>query len=443
MTDSSGSTPPPIKSDTGSKEIVLRFNPMIILGIIGGLLALGFILILIVVALFFGLRAANSTTTSTSAASRTTTPLAVAPLDSNAAYQQWKNSLQLLGTQKPSAVDTGAAPAGFWDRLWTLPGDNVVSDYLRQRIDPGLTLAGLKLLAWEKRSDGLELTHLVTLNSTANLFLVPVLDDPAPPKSSIEEKNLHKLLVLADDLPPGKFYQSTNSIPVASANQPLSYRWSIHRATRSGLGWNLSQADPLPVERNVAFELRMLQESGPAPVYVLRSETERQEADGKRSLTLQAFNSRIAAINQQVGGFRESQVATLPSVRNMPVDRKSGSGSGTPTSMGVGTLAGAGLGAGIGAAAGGGDGAAIGAGAGAVAGLLGGYFAGREHEKREIQRANAVRDEQLAERNRLVRAIDAQADAMRSQLLQQYAAELKVLADQQLARLQQRATSIR
>ena len=453
MTDSTSPQPPPVKTEPASnKEIVLRFNPMVALGIVGGILALGFFLILVVAAVFIGYRSLSGNTTlsstpattmpaSTSTAASPGVPIPAASNETD--YQQWKSSLQLLGTQKPatSVTDTGEAPAGFWDRLWTLPGSGVAAGYLRQRLGPGLSLSSIKLLAWEKKDHGLELTHLVTLNSSTSLFLVPVLDDPALPKSSIDEKNLHKLLVLADDLPPGKFYQSGNSIPIAAANQPLSYRWTVHRAVKNLFTWDLLETDPLPVERNAAYELRLLQESGPAPAYVLRSEAERQLADGKRNMVLQSFNSRIAAINQQVGSFRETQMATLPSVRSAPVDRKSGSGSGTPTSMGIGTAAGAGLGAGIGAAAGGGDGAAIGAGAGAVAGLLGGYFAGREHEKREMSRANAARSEELAERNRLVRAIDVQVDAMRSQLLQQYAAELKVLADQQLLRLQQRAAA--
>ncbi len=411
---------------------------MLLLGVFGGILVLGFLLLVAVVASYFGYRAFSSNPQS---AASTSAPSQFVSTESD--YQTWKNSLQLLGTQTPP-VETGEAKIGFWDRLLHLPGDGPARSHLESRMDPNLSLTGLKLVSYDKSDSGFSMSYLASFRSRSTLYLVSIIDEPAPAKTDAAEKNLRKLLVLADDLPPGKSYQSTSAISVAAVGQPLQYRWAVRRMAKPEGSWQVVEADPLPIERNYAYEGRLLQEAGAAPVYLLRSETERQAAETKRNGALQSFNDRMNSINQQVANFRESRMGDLPAVNAAPVDRHGGSGSGTPTSAGVGTLAGAGLGAGIGAAAGGGDGAAIGAGAGAAAGLLGGIFAGREHEKREIQRANAVRSEQMAERNRVLRAIDAQAENLRTQLLQQYAQELQDRADQQIALLRQKfAATIR
>ncbi|MDD5260622.1 MAG: hypothetical protein PHD76_02125 [Methylacidiphilales bacterium] len=429
---SSGQTPP-LPEKSGGKEIVLRLNPMLLLGTFGGILVLGFLLLVAVVTIYFGYRTISGNPQSAASASAPSKYVAT-----EADYQNWKNSLQLLGAQTPP-VETGKTKIGFWDRLLHLPGDGPARNHLESRMDPNLSLTNLKLVSYDKNDSSFSMSYLASFRSRATLYLVSIIDEPAPAKADAAEKNLRKLLVLSDDLPPGKSYQSINTILIATVDQPLQYHWTARRMAKSEGSWQIFEADPLPLDRNYAYESRLLQEAGGAPVYLLRSETERQAAATKRNSALQSFNDRMNAINQQVANFRQSRMGDLPTINAAPVDRHGGSGSGTPTSAGIGTLAGAGLGAGIGAAAGGGDGAAIGAGAGAAAGLLGGIFAGREHEKREIQRANAVRSEQMAERNRVLRAIDTQAESLRTQLLQQYQQELQSRADQQIALLRQKS----
>ena len=419
MTESS-KTPPPAPEK--SNEIVLRLNPKLIFGALGALA----VLILAGAALvglalmgfcFYKLSPASPATASH-------TPFVRTESD----YAAWKSKLQLLGIQKP-ATPTATGTIGFFDRLLHLPGDGMVRDHFAKRLPPDLELSGIEPLHVEKEGENLAITYRLTLHSRSALSLLPVIDETTSADKTLpREKPLRQLLVLADDLPPGLSYRTANAIPVYTSGESIPLEWKARRVAKVDGHWQVLEAEVLPVETAAADEMRLLREAGTTLVYLLRSDSQKLAADNSRQAALQAFNARMASIQKQVEDYRANALANDPEANLKVVDRESGSGSGTPTSMGIGTLAGAALGAGIGGAAGGGDGAAIGAGAGAGAGLLGGFLAGREHENREMSRANA-------RRNRARSAINAHAETLWAQLVQQYHDELHAAAQLQLLRL--------
>jgi hypothetical protein len=355
---------------------------------------------------------------------------AASPQKMAADYAAWKKSFQDLdnrlktlgaGAQKDLAgPEAQKQTFGFFEKHFSLPSDSAVEEALARRIPAGVQLVSYEPLEKEKLADGVAVTYRVTLKVADGQQRVPAAAYLPDKKRSPLFNRLAPYLIFARDLPSGLQYRPAEAQAAIAQGETLIVPWKIRHAVKKGLSWKIVDAEPMLLQRNAAFEAKLIRESGRTPVRLLRSSAETAGMEAEAQAALNGLESRLAEVQVKLAEFRKTAYAQVP---GQPKSLKGGAGSGTPTAAGVGTLSGAAVGAGIGAAAGGGDGAAIGAGAGAAAGLLGGLIYGSSEENKRLQ---AARNARAA----AVREAERQIGAYELQLVAPLEAELKAQADE-------------
>ncbi|NJK92206.1 MAG: hypothetical protein HC904_10475, partial [Blastochloris sp.] len=269
------------------------------------------------------------------------------PQSETKSYLLWQQSRQgLLGNTMDAAAMEGerAVTPGVWDRWFNLPPDALAQEVLRKRLPAGYALKEMTLSGHERQGENHSLRYRLVLVAEDDQFLVPV-QSVAPAGGSKSLLRFHPWLIYARDLPAGRSYAVDKARKISSAGQSLAWDWELRSVQRTGEGWRVLQADPLPFERRAEFEARAQTEKAPGSSLLLRSGSELSGVSQQTQQVRTELEQRVASIEAQAGSYRQRLISGLPAAG---VDRGGAGGTGTPTKAGVGTLAGAGSGALIG-----------------------------------------------------------------------------------------------
>jgi hypothetical protein len=407
-------TAPPARNGTEAGPVAQKGGskaPWIVAGVVGVL-----ILLLVVVGVVAGVGAWFYFSSRSYDAE---TPVAVAPVTTEADFAIWREQLERLASAGTAAAPLPAVGAGvgWWDRHFVLPPEPLVRAALERRLPPGMTVVSLVPVTHSAVGGGVRVVYRVGLVSQMSLYLVSA--GPLPPPKDFSElaRKWVRFAILAPDLPAGTAYQLDQAVAVLQPGQAVELDWTVRRAARVNGAWRIWESDPIVYQRNPDFERRLRQAPGTARF--LRTESELAAARAMSASALEEIKAAAADVAARAAEFRREALAGVPKAA---VDTGGRGGSGTPTKTGVGALSGAALGGGIGAAAGDGEGAAIGAGVGALLGGIIGYNVGRADEKSAVQRQNAARQQALSSANSRAAAYQAQITRETEQALRERAA---------------------
>lgn len=385
------------------------------------------------------------------------------PKKLQADHAQWRRFNETLASTGLTAWKTGPSSNGgdgiSWrQRLFEIPHERSVRAALERRLPPDITLRDFVPTSVVRSDDGMTVTYRVTLRMNSSQYWVPVEDIRLSQPEFSKYQRFGGYVVASEDLPPGKRYVLDQKKMVAMKGTDFQFPWTVRRAAVEGGRWKILDAEPIPFERNPAFERGLFDPghvvtAGARPVEpqgeiflalptrigrvpLLRSENELRQGAAYEDREIQSLSARVRSIEEQVGRLRQQLAATLPPRPQRDNSSFGGSGSGEPTKTGVRVGGGAAGGAAIGAMAGKTEGAGWGALGGAIAGGIYDAVSKSNDRKRFEARKQREYEERMAPYDAAKRKMDAEVSRLESELVSSLEQELKEKARQQMLKEQ-------